>query len=179
MNSRCGSIVKKFFNSQSRSKTSDKHQKVDRVPRGKLNPTPIGPVTITGEKPTVIGTITVVDTTNCATKPETPKNFTKIRPKRLFKTNPPKKSDTNKDSSKERNNIKLSNTKSRNKTPGKHLKIDRSPIAKINPTPIGPVTVTGEKPTLIGTVTKVDITNCATEPVTPENPTRIKPKKTF
>ena len=84
-----------------------------------------------------------------------------------------------KESFEERNGINFFNSKCRDKTPGKHPKVDGSPKAKIKPTPIGPVTVTGEKPTPIGTVTKIDTKNCATEPVTTKNPIRIKPKKLF
>ena len=85
MYSRCGNIVKKNYKSQGRSKTPDNYQEVDRMPRGKQNPTPIGPFTETGEKPTLSGTITVGDTTNCATKPETPKNCKKNKTKKTFK----------------------------------------------------------------------------------------------
>ena len=140
MYSRCGDIVNKFYKSQGRGKTPDNYQKVDRIPRGKQNPTPIGQFTETGEKPTLIGTITVGDTTNCATKPETTKNCKNIKPKRLFKNKPPNGTDIHKDSSKE----------SRNKTPGRSIKTDRLPRIEVNPTPNGPVTVAGVKPTLIG-----------------------------
>ena len=58
---------------------------------------------------------------------------------------------------------------------GMNTKVGYKPGKK--PSLSGPAKILGVNPTQIGTVTMNDTKNSATEPRTPRNPTRVKPKK--
>ena len=69
INVKCGSIVRKFYNSKYRDEITKKYPKIDGL--HKIKPTQIGPVAVTGRNPTPIGKITTDDTTNYATEQKT------------------------------------------------------------------------------------------------------------